>query len=295
VSTPIYRACAHAVTDTDGDDIGRTMHRLPTRATRRSDTGAPSTASTTGYGSRRLGRATACASGLRYANARTLPRVPRSLLALPHLIAFLFAIPRTEIRLSRCPSGERIRAHLRQRRWGLPRFRLAQGVLHVPADFATYMRGRRRQAVRTNVSRARSRGIRCTHTHSCGGPFGPAEHWLARNRAGNLVGEAWVTVDERCALLHSLVTTESDVRWLLHTAIVERLCGRGCRQLLTNSHDAFLMPAGQQHFQHLLGYSVERVRPRRSPGQGSTRPRRIAYRVSSTRLRIPSFARTFAR
>ncbi len=280
------------------------MHRLPTRLARRESRARPialpargASPSATGYGSRWLSRASACASGLRYVSIHTLLCIPRSVLQLPYLIAFLFAIPRTEVRLSRCPSGERIRAHLRQRRCGLPRFRLAQGVLHVPADYATYMRGRRKQALRTNVSRARSRGIRCTQIGSCSGPFGPAEHWLARNRAGTLVGEAWVTVDEQCALLHSLVTTESDVRWLLHTAIVERLCVRGCRQLLTNSHDAFLMPTGQQHFQHLLGYSVERVRPRasRSRSQGSTRPRRIAYRVSSTRLRIPSFAKTFAR
>jgi hypothetical protein len=93
----------------------------------------------------------------------------------------------------------------------------------------------------------------------CSGPFGSAECWQAWSRTGALVGEAWVTVDDECALLHSLVTSESDVRWLLHTAIVEQLCARGCRQLLTNSHDAFLMPAGQQHFQHLLGYSVERL------------------------------------
>ena len=260
------------------------MHRLR---------GAGSGRRATSYGSRWLSQATACACDLRYVSARTLPRVPRSLLRLPYLIAFLVAIPQTEVRLSEDPSGERIRAHLRLRRWGLPRFRLAQGVLHVPADFATYMRGRRRQALRTNVARARARGIGCTQTILGSGPFGPAEHWQARTRAGILVGEAWVTVDAECALLHSLVTSESDVRWLLHASIVERLCLGGCRQLLTNSHDAFLMPAGQQHFQHLLGYSVERVG--RLSRQGSTRPRRIAYRVSSTRLRIPSFARTFAR
>src|ERR1700691_290963 len=120
----------------------------------RGHTGMPPTV--TGYGSPWLGRATACASGLRYVSAQTLPRVPRSLLQLPYLIAFLLAIPRTQVRLSGGPSGERIRAHLQLRRWGLPRFRLAQGVLHLPTDFATYMRGRRRQALRTNVSRARS-------------------------------------------------------------------------------------------------------------------------------------------
>jgi hypothetical protein len=83
-----------------------------------------------------------------------------------------------------------------------------------------------------------------------------------------------VTVDEHCALVHSLVTSESDVRWLLHTAIVEDLCDRGCRQLLTNSHDAFLMPPGQQYFQRLLGYSIGRVRPSARLPTKSISPRR---------------------
>jgi hypothetical protein len=216
----------------------------------------------TGFGGPWLSRATACASGVRYIDARTLPRLPRIVLQLPSLILFLLVVPRARVRLSEAHSGDRIRTHLQLRRWGLPRFRLAQGVLHLPADFSTYTRGRRRQALRTNLSRARSRGARCTHTPLCIGPFGPAERWQAWNRAGAMVGEAWLTVDDECALLHSLVTSETDIRWLLHTAIVEQLCARGCRQLLTNSHDAFLMPAGQQYFQHLLGYSVERVIPR---------------------------------
>jgi hypothetical protein len=223
----------------------------------------------------------------------TLSRLPGALFQLPFLIALMFVIPRTRVCLSESPAGEQIRVHLRLRRWGLPRFRLAQGVLHLPADFATYLRGRRRQAVRTNVSRARSRGISCTQTVTSSGPFGPAEHWQAMREPGVVVGEAWVTIDDECALLHSLVTSEPDVRWLLHTAIVERLCAHGCRQLLTNSYDAFLMSTGQQHFQHLLGYSVERVKPRppRSPRvgilaarqHGGRAARAPAYRVLDAR------------
>lgn len=191
----------------------------------------------------------------------------RALALLPYLLALLCVIPRTRLRLSRSPSGELIRSHLRLRRWGLPRFRLAQGVLHLPESFSTYMRGRSKQAVRTNVARARARGIQSAYTivpewtpfDHPRAPAAPAQHWQAKNEAGVVLGEAWVTVDRHCALLHSLVTKESDVRWLLHTAIVEQLCLSGCRRLLTNSHDAFLMPVGQQYFQRLLGYSIERL------------------------------------
>jgi hypothetical protein len=205
---------------------------------------------------------------LRYAGARTPRDCARAMLQLPYLLALLWLIPRTRLHLSASPSGKRIRAHLRLRRWGLPRFRLAQGVLHLPSTHAAYMRGRSKQAVRTNFARARARGIQATYTTVAGwtplehpsAPDAPVQHWQATSQAGVVLGEAWVTVDAQCALLHSLVTTESDVRWLLHTAIVEQMCLLGCRQLITNSHDAFLMPAGQQYFQRLLGYSIERLR-----------------------------------
>ena len=221
----------------------------------------------TGYGSPLLARASACGHALRYRDGDSWVGLTLGLCRLPYLIGLLWLAPRTRISVSRGPSGELIRSHLRLRRWGLPRFRLAQGVLHLPEEYSTYLRGHRRQAIRTNIARAQARGIRCTSTtvhgwlpqgHSCA-EGAPVECWRAMNQAGTLVGEAWVTVDQHCALLHSMTTSETDVRWLLHAAITEQLCARGCRQLLTNSHDAFLMAPGQQYFQHRLGYSVERV------------------------------------
>jgi hypothetical protein len=238
----------------------------------------------TGYGSPWLAKASACAASLRYARGRTRTERARAIVRLPYLVGLLCTIPRTGVRLSANASGERIRAHLQLSRWGLPRFRLAQGVLHLPADHRAYLRGRRRQAVRTNITRALEQGISCSHTIVCGwvpsdhpdAPAAPVEVWLARDRHGEPVGEAWVTVDAHCALVHSLVTSRSGVRWMLHTAIVEHLCERGCSQLLTNSYDAFLMPAGQQYFQRLLGYSVERLRPSARPSLRSAAARHRA-------------------
>ena len=89
----------------------------------------------------------------------------------------------------------------------------------------------------------------------------PTEHWRATDRHGILVGEAWLTVDNECALLHAMACSQTDVRWLLHTEIVERLCASSCRLLLTNSFDAPLLTPGQQYFQQLLGYSVARLCP----------------------------------
>jgi hypothetical protein len=223
----------------------------------------------TGYGGPWLDRASVCARVLRHPGGQTPPDLVRALVWLPYLIGLLWVTPRTKVGLTSAPSGEHIRAHLQLRRWGLPRFRLAQGVLHLSGDCAVYLRGRSKQAVRTNVTRARARGVRCVHAVVSGwtppdhpsAPAAPAERWQAISAAGIPVGEAWVTVDDDCALLHCLAAVEPDVRWLLHVSIVERLCWSGCSQLITNSHDAFLMSAGQQYFQRRLGYSINHLRP----------------------------------
>jgi len=67
--------------------------------------------------------------------------------------------------------------------------------------------------------------------------------------------------------------SERYARWLLHTAIVERLCAVGCRLLLTNSFDVPLMAPGQQYFQRLLGYSIARVRLHSTSGAVRVRRR----------------------
>ena len=225
------------------------------------------------YGTPALQTATDCARTLRFGLRGLTPRgLVRLLAQLPVLVSYLHRLPRARVRLSDRPTGRMLGEHLALRRLGVPRFRLAQGVLFLPADFSTYLRGRKRQAVRTNIRHAKEAGVRCeralvSHWTS---PWAdrkltqpaPTEHWRALDCDGNLVGEAWLTVDIECALLHALSASEWSARWLLHTAIVERLCeSSSCRLLVSNSYDAPLMSCGQQHFQHLLGYSVARVCP----------------------------------
>jgi hypothetical protein len=157
-------------------------------------------------------------------------------------------------------------------RW---RYRGAQGVLRLPAEFSDYLRGRHRQAVRTNASHARKAGLtvfsfaldswmpgnddsRLAHI----GP-GPVERWMVLDANRQIVADSILSIDEEVALLHGLTSTATHARWLLHTAIVERLCGC-CAVLLTNSDDAYLMGEGTRHFQRLLGYEVARLRVSRS-------------------------------
>ena len=213
-----------------------------------------------------------CARSL-YAGWRgqfTLRGLIGTLRDLPALIRFLCSLPRTNVSLSDTPTGEAISEHLALTRLGVPRFRLAQGILYLPADFAAYLRGHHRQAVRTNSRRARDLGLAC-HSRTVPGwtrpgeklkRAAPVEHWWVTSRDGATVGEAWLTVDDECALLHSMACGARYARWLLHTAIVERLCEAHCRHLITNSFDVPLMPPGHQYFQRLLGYSIARLHPR---------------------------------
>jgi hypothetical protein len=241
-----------------------------------------------GYGSDRLGRATTCAHALRFEAAQLGPlRAARTLWQLPALFAYLLGLARVDVRLSDDPAGLAIREHLALRRWGFPRFRLAQGILQLPPDFANYLRGRRRQALRTNMRRSTDRGIEC-HSRTVAAwrrhepgvtKLAPVEHWWATGSNGATVGEAWLTIDRECALLHGLTSAEPYARWSLHTAIVERLCQSGRNMLITNSFDAPLMGPGQQYFQRLLGYSIARLRPRRL-----ARPRTLCASVPIPRL-----------
>ena len=197
--------------------------------------------------------------------------VPRLLIRLPVLFLFSCGARPLPVSLSDSPPGRFISEHLAcRRRFGVPRYQLAQGVLEIPSDFPTYMRGRPRHALRTNLHRADEAGYRC---RSDDVPewsafdrglrsITPAEYWEAVDSSGATVAWAWLVVDTECALLYALMSSASDARWLLHTAIVERLSSAGCPLLLARGEDVPLLGVGQQHFQHLLGYTMARLRPR---------------------------------
>ena|GEM_PF-6559931 len=187
------------------------------------------------------------------------------------------ACPRSRVWLTASPAGQMIGEHLAIRDEGRRRYRYrcAQGVLPLPADFAQYLRGRHRQAVRTNVGHARRAGLTVTRTEldrwepglddTRRGLLtpGPIEWWCVHGPDGEgPVAEAIVTVDDDVALLHGLGSSARYSRWLLHTAIVERLCG-SCGVLLVNN-DAYLLGPGHQYFRRLLGYEIARLRPARA-------------------------------
>jgi hypothetical protein len=150
-------------------------------------------------------------------------------------------------------------------------YRDAQGVLRLPADFSEYLRGRHRQAVRTNVGHARRAGLRAevefVPDWAPGGDDsrlayitpGPVERWNLLTAEGAIAAQAILSVDTEVALLQGMMSLVPHGRWLLHTTMIERLCG-SCEVLLINCDDAYLMSPGVQYFQRLLGYDIARLR-----------------------------------
>jgi hypothetical protein len=196
-------------------------------------------------------------------------------------VRLLARLPRVDVRLSDSSAGREIDAYLRARARGLYRNRIAQGVLYVPEQPADYLRGRSRQAVRTNLRRAEAAQLHCRavldidERRDAAVELGMDEWtakladrprdpvWVARNGASENVGLLWATVDSEWAMLRLLVATRSEARYALHTELVTHLCSRGVRYLMVREVSALLLTPGLQYFQQLLGYRVAHLRVRR--------------------------------
>jgi hypothetical protein len=209
-------------------------------------------------------------------------------------------LPLTDLRLTASPSGRMIAEHFAIREGDGFRYRTAQGVLALPGDYADYMRGRHRQAVRTNVGHARRAGLTAfstavdswypglDDTRRAAITPGPIERWVVLNPDGSCAADAILSVDDEVALLHGSVSFTPNARWLIHTAIVERLCGNA-KILLTNSPDAYFLGSGHQHFQRLLGYRISRLRMTRSAAPvGPPQPAGLSWPPAPQTCGIPT-------
>ena len=219
--------------------------------------------------------------------AAAVLRDPRAAVATAALIARL---PTVEVPLSHRPDGLAIRAVLEHRRLVVPSGRLARAVLRVPATVDDYLRGRSRQAVRTNVGHARGRGVTCRSVDDVAervrlaldivGDRSFAEHitreWLDRVLGSGemLLAEAAdgtplvftsLVVDVRCAYLRAFMASQDHddatlARYLLHLHAVTELAKAGVTHLLGDC--ALRVPPGARHFQHLAGFTAANVRVR---------------------------------
>ncbi len=222
-------------------------------------------------------------------------------IALVHL---LVRLPRLEVNVSDDAAGREIDRFLRARAHGVFYHRIAQGVLEIPPQYVAYLRGRSRQAVRTNLHRAESSKLRChplvavdaldQAAERLGMPKGTGTLmrerddavWVARDEKDQEVGLLWATIDSEWAMLRNLAATRGEARYLLHTELVRYLGRRGVRYLFVQGGNALSLAPGLQYFQRLLGYQVVCLRgphgPRRLESMFS---RRATRREPSMRAR----------
>lgn len=228
----------------------------------------------------------------------TSPRtvvVARSLLRRPQLLgAFLrvWRLPTVEATVSRDQRDRLVAARFPVED-GAPLFSgwRAQSVLEVPADEQAYLAGKHRQALRTNLTRARAAGVTChratvvdewvvaaSRVAAGRGAVGvvgveptlaplpgvDARYYVARDRDDVPVAHAGVARFGSYAVLFVLLSDRSETgsvaRYALHTALALDLGRAGVRYLAVGS--ALRETAGNQYFAHLLGYQVRNLRLR---------------------------------
>ena len=175
----------------------------------------------------------------------------------------------------------------------LPHLRLGRALLVLPATFADYVRGRQRQAVRTNCARARALGLivepiedetvaaRTIAEIMFGGAAaldtfleelpadapGPTPGLRAlavRRPDGEVLGAVAYLNSGETARLEGLKCVPSEdgavARYLLHTALVERLIDEGVRYLLADS--VLGAAPGTRYLQQRCGYQPVNLRIR---------------------------------
>jgi hypothetical protein len=204
----------------------------------------------------------------------------------PHLVPayyrLLRRLPVETVVLSALPAGK-----LLYNRWSRQSWRKAasHACLSLPSDTDSYLRGRHRQAVRTNLHRAdkiqlTSRPIpndwevtrEALRTSTFANFFEELEQleqpdaavksWAVFDSGGQVLGRAVAVVDERTAVLLLLhgptdLGVAHQTRYLLHTAVVADLIRRGVRNLVVES--ILAAPPGLKYFAARLGYRACRL------------------------------------
>ena len=201
---------------------------------------------------------------------------------------YVAGLPRIEARVTATDVGEWVRHRLVSGR-RVASVGLARAVLEIPDTEEAYLQGRRKQALRTNVRRAREAGSTVDLAEDDGREFTEREitsHRLARlgarqlGPAGQMVvvvsgpdGEVQATaalaVDAEWAHLerlrhHGARDGALMARYLLHLHVVRALRERGVRYLHAGTTLGAKHSVG--YFQYLTGYeAINIVMPVRRP------------------------------
>jgi hypothetical protein len=223
-------------------------------------------------------------------------RRPRRIVAL---IVLLLRTRSEEMTLSQSPAGRELRRYFDERFLGVfPQNRLCRAVLLLPQGHADYLRGRHRQALRTNLRRASAAGIRCDSIADASTALAAAGEILDRRSARGTEADLECTtrtwaqlfastdmtlaiardqdarplalmaaiVDASVCVIHVAVASNHEARWALHDYLVRLLIARGVRYLLSEGGGPFGalgFPPEVHHYQQLLGYELRHLVPRR--------------------------------
>jgi hypothetical protein len=228
-----------------------------------------------------------------------------------HGVALVLLLWRTRcerVILSTSLAGQALSEYFGDRAFRVfPRNRFCRGVLMLPEHHSDYLRGRRRQALRTNLRRAELAGVRCEAVtdphhafdqisqivHARRVPLTPAElpvlaSWyavvagpemtllVARGRDGRPLAFAGAVIDDAVCVVRLAVASDHEARWALHDHLVRILIDRGAKYLLGEGGGPFGalgFGSNVHHYQRLLGYELRHLRPH---------PRRIRPAATET-------------
>jgi hypothetical protein len=198
-------------------------------------------------------------------------------------------LPRVEAAFSDSPAGTELRDWFDPRRV-LPLDRAPVALLHLPADATDYLRGRSRQALRTNLTHARAAGLTCAPASSAEQVWDcvhriaarrgqTAEHVVLRRPRPGLVRDfaiAWDAAGEPVALVETiqdggwaglavLVSAHGHpdallARYALLAHAVGDLVERGARALVVGG-SMLLTEPGVRYFQRRTGFVPVWLRP----------------------------------
>ena len=232
------------------------------------------------------------------------------------VVEVLRSLPVVDAPFSDGPAGRELRGWFALGR-GLFLGRAPVALLRLPETSAEYLRGRPRQALRTNVRRAAEMGICCAPVtdpaelaevvaHVAGrrgqdpvtmvrqdlDPAVTRRFTVARDAAGEPVALSETWLDGEWAGLATLVTVPGEgdgqvLRYLLHVTTVADLIDSGVR-MLTVSGSMLLTSAGTRYFQRRTGFEPVWLRPVPGPAAPVEAPAAVPRPVAVPRPRRAS-------
>jgi hypothetical protein len=212
---------------------------------------------------------------------------------VPAYVRLMRKLPVETLAVSALPAGQILGERWSRQSW---RRAASHACLPLPSEPETYLRGRHRQALRTNLHRADKISLTChqvptdwdtTRRSLRAGPFASLvtrldgmddldasiKSWAVFDAEHRPLGRAVALVDEKTAVLLELrgppdLGVAHQTRYLLHTAVVADLIRQGVRHLVVES--ILGAPAGLKYFAARLGYRACRIRVVRN-GQTTAR------------------------